>query len=258
MNIIQSYAEVRRLLDRVRSPRYDDNLHLDPALNTAVRTFTKDRYDNIKKQTGYSFQSSERLREELYTLVTDYITPTVVSGRIQRPADFMYLVDVRIKFVGLDKWISASPATYNNEQELNIDPFSKPDNEKFYVNESELGIRPIIDPGLSFSQIEYCYVRIPKTVYSVQTNIPSPGPLIIGNEYYVVVTAIHDGVTYNPGSTFIAVNTVLTSGSVWAIQSIPLPVHTHDEIHLLAYREIAGINQTKDKIQNAKDELAES
>ena len=78
--VIEMHQDLDLLIDKVQTPRFTSP-EKDRVLNYAQDRIIQDRYDNIKRDTGYSFQSLQRVRDEMRTLVTDVpYTPVINQG----------------------------------------------------------------------------------------------------------------------------------------------------------------------------------
>tara|TARA_R110002012_G_C11629287_1_gene609659 strand:- start:555 stop:1199 length:645 start_codon:yes stop_codon:yes gene_type:complete len=77
--VAQMHQDINFLIDKVKTPRFE-SFEIDRALNMAQDRIIQDRYDNIKRDTGYSFQSLQRVRDELRTLITELPYIAVVAN----------------------------------------------------------------------------------------------------------------------------------------------------------------------------------
>lgn len=149
MNIVQVHNKTLFYLDSERSPRFNDQ-QVNKAINSAVMDIVNSRYENIKKPAKdreYAFQTSQRLRDELYTLVRYSAGLTATSDTIpvaQFPADYMYLIILEANISG--KSINTIPITYDEFNVIQQNPYFRPSiswPERVYRIESVDGIKVI-------------------------------------------------------------------------------------------------------------------
>ena len=83
MNIVQMIEKVRHWRDITASTRVTpEDIVMD--INTAIDNIIRDRYDNFKVKKGYSFQSTQNLRDQLGDLVKLYGIPAMGTNLIQK------------------------------------------------------------------------------------------------------------------------------------------------------------------------------
>ena len=119
------HSRVDQWLDTVSSPRYPSD-QKDNAINTAIETIVNDRYYSLNpKERENSFQSSQRLRDELYTILAVELIPS--NGPyipISDSLNYRFLVHLKVKIDGI--WYQSFPVTYDEIEILDNDPFRRP------------------------------------------------------------------------------------------------------------------------------------
>lgn len=128
MNIVQLHQKSKFYLDSVRSPRFPYQT-VDKAINTAINTIVNDRYDSIRRaEKEGSFQVSQRLRDEIYTLVyPGTLSPIAGTKRFDIKAvykDYWLLASMKVTISG--KVINTIPLTYDEMNVIENNPFSRP------------------------------------------------------------------------------------------------------------------------------------
>lgn len=127
MDISSMHTRVLQWLDTVGFGRFDPE-DIDAALNTAIGNTVDDLFSPLDpKQLENSFQTRQRIKDSLYTLIKKSPAITVVSGIIPITSitDYRYCIDLFVTISGVE-YIS-SPLAYNEyETVLLLDPFSKP------------------------------------------------------------------------------------------------------------------------------------
>lgn len=245
MNTPKMHDRVYLWIDRVGSKRYKRQSVTD-AINVACNWFVKDRYDNIKKETGYSFELVERIRQELYTLIVETnIVPTGV--RILTPASFVYEL---VTFVTINGQRIPSQARTYNENDLHNNSFMMPDAEHPLHRRSSLGYEYDFGGSGSFTNVQLFFLR--RQVDVIFGNIKTAagaGTLILGQNYYVEDAAIvSNGITYQPDDTFVATSTAFTgTGNVTRFVNCDLPETAHEEVCGYAAAFLSGQHENFNK-----------
>lgn len=245
MNIVELHKRIDYHLDRARSPRYSKD-RKDAAINIATDIFVRDRYDNVKRKTGYGFQTVQKLRDDLGSLVkSSLLVPA--NNIITRPDNYRHEVMVRVKING--KWDGSSPTSYDAFNTNQKNRFHKA--EIGYVQHLELGgsnVEFYFGSYGNFQEVEYFYLSNPIQVSFGTTAITS-GSLVVGNTYYVESGSItHNAIVVNAGSTFVAVGTTYTgTGVVYLIVNSELPAHTHEELAKMAASDLAGTTSDRNR-----------
>lgn len=259
-NAIQMREAIDKLIDRVKSPRFNDNNYFT-AINRATDLIVKDRVENIKKKKNYSVQSSQRLRDELYTLV---VPPSsmVPTTNITYPSDYYYLLSISASIDGIEAIVR--PTTYNERDLLKRNPFKRPKTNKIYYLENATSIDLLIPSGSAVTALAMDYLKTPDVVsIGTETDKINPGAavLVISSTYTVYDEAVHNGVTYYEGQSFLAVTTALTSGIVILTASIVdsnMPSQLHEDIIGGAAAIMNGTVEDWQKQQSLKIENSES
>lgn len=261
MNAIQQREAIDKLIDRTKSPRFSDNNYYD-AINQAIKLILNDRVENIKKRKKYSVQSSQRLRNELYTLVPPTVTIVPTGSLVAFPTDYFYLLGMTNTINGETE--SCFPTNHNESGLLERNPFKRPKSYKSYYQENNLGWTISLPAAVTFSASLVDYIKIPKTVFIGYENnkiIAGAVVLVIGSTYIVYDEAVHNGTTYYEGQTFVATATSLTSGTVILnsiIVNCDMPDVLHDEINRGAAQILMGEVEAWNKEMNLKNQNQEA
>ncbi len=275
MNIIQIHNKIRVLLDNENSPRHLPAT-IDELIQTAITLIVDDRYGNEKKgpQQGgknYSFQSTSKLRDQLYTLVKKTATAmTAVADTIPAtayPSDFMYLVSPIVNINGMTA--IAVPLTYEEEAVIHFDPKRRPSiiyPARIYFIEHAGGFRIIWGAQGTLTNAHMYYIKTPASVFygveetnNVALQQYEPDGNGIGNKTLIAVTVVtleHKLIaapntavvgTIQPGTRFtltwdpLATYKILTGIAVKDSVDCDLPANLHEEV---ARRTAALINGT--------------
>jgi len=258
-NAIQMRMAIDNLIDRVKSPRFTDSRYYD-AINQAQKKVLDDRTENIKRQRSFGVQTSQRLRNELSTLIRR-ATGAPAGSFIPYPTQYYYLLSIENTVDGITN--ACRPVTYNEQGLINRNPFRRPKSDKTYFNDSLTGWTILLPTGGNFTQYNMFYIATPVvvTIGQESNKITGPGTLVIGQTYYVYDEAVHNGITYIDGATFVAVNTILTSGTVinssFVIDS-DMPSQLHEEIIRLSAAIMDGTVDEYEKENNLKQTNEES
>jgi hypothetical protein len=195
MNILQLHHKVTFFLDSVNSPRFN-TFKKDESLNTAIMDIILDRYDNIRKaQKDYAFQTSQRLRDELYTLVKKQSNLSASGGIIPKtnfPSDYMLLLSMKANISGT--WINTIPVTYDEYNILELNPYTYPSieyPERIYRIESQQGVEIRFGDVGTLIAAEIFYLARPARV-SIGTTLDSTSPTIYK-------TAVPEIIAYTDG-----------------------------------------------------------
>lgn len=260
-NAIQMREAVDKLIDRVKSPRFNDANYYT-AINRAIDFIVKDRVENIKKKKNYSFQSSQRLRDELYTLVMPTFSPIPTGNTIAFPADYKYLLAMGISVDNIET--ICRPITLNEKALMKRNPFKRPTTNKTYYTEDSSGWQIFIPSGGTITSIDLDYLKLPNVVTIGQENdkiASGVGVLTNATDYIVYEEAVHAGVTYYEGEVFTSSNTNLTSGIVILRATVidsDMPESLHEEIITGAAAIMNGTVEDWQKQQSLKIDNQES
>lgn len=253
MNIVELHRKMDLRLDRPRSTRYrsDDR---DSAINTATQRIIRDRYDNIRNDTGYSFESVQRLRDELRPLIT-VANLTPAGNILTYPADYLHELLLQVTVDGTQA--GSTPTFYDELEEIKKNPFESPDIDHFYHLETGgFNVEVFFGTYGNFTAGTLHYIKQPVPVFRGTTSITA-GPLVltVGTLYYVESGPVtHNSVTYQTGQTFTAVNNTLNGpGSVIVIVNSELPDNMHEELVRVAASVLSG-----DQMEPARKQIIES
>jgi hypothetical protein len=238
MNIIQIVERIKSYLDIVGSPRHDWVAY-EMNIMTAINQIVNDRIDAVKKDTRdkkYAFQSRQRLRDELYTIVVNKqsVTPTLNTiPANQIPANFRFLLNVFPTISGTE--YVAEPTSYNERREINDDPYRRAqltEPYRIYYIESSSGI----ELSFNMTSCKIDYIKNPAAV-SVGQRYTSAQVFAIGNVLIATEPTVYHGNSYDPGDeiTIVAGFLSITSGEVcFGYTNSDLPAVLHEEIAKVA------------------------
>jgi hypothetical protein len=259
-NAIEMREAIDKLLDRVKSPRFIDDTYYY-AINQATKMILDDRTENIKRNRDYSVQTTQRLRNELSTLVPPTFNATIVGNIVRFPSDYYYLLLMQNTVDGFKE--ACRPITFNEKGLIRRNPFKTPLSDETYFTENNQGWFIELPVNSVFTKCEIDYLKMPNTVTIGKEidKILSTQPLTIGLSYMVYEQAIHNNTTYYEGQIFTAANTVLTSGIVilnTKIINSDMPGHLHDEIIRMSAAIMNGTIENYDKQGDliAKNEMS--
>jgi len=238
MNIIQMVERIKSYQDIVNSPRHDWVAYEDNIM-TAINQIVNDRYDNIKKakqQKTYAFETVQRIRDELYTIIVNgyNIVPTGTLLPVASiPANYRYLLGVELLISG-SRYI-AEALSYNEKKQILTDPYKNPkltEPYRVYYLESATGVTCFYGSSGVFTNGYIDYLRQPIRV-NVGQRYNSTHVFAIGNVLIATEPTVYNGVTYDPGETITIVTGFLsiTSGEVcFNYVNCDLPESLHEEI----------------------------
>jgi hypothetical protein len=266
MNIIQIHNKIRSLLDNEKSPRFPPPF-IDTIVNTAIDLLVGDRYDNEKKsKTGYSFQSSSKLRDQLYTLVKQSDWIPAVNGVIESsgyPVDLNYIITPFVDVSGTTA--TAIPLTYEEEAVIEQDPGRRPSimyPARVYFIEFQSGLRILWGTQGTLIRAKINYLKKPAVVsYGIElliNEILTPAMQIIavkddGNSvvlqkliaspYTEVNINVAAGEVYVVPNPATAVNayTFKSGIAVRSFTNCDLPNNMHEEVARRAAAQLSGI-----------------
>lgn len=252
MNLVEWHNRIDFWADKFKSPRYTKKQR-DIALNASIDAFVKDRFDNIKRPGSYSFEITERVREELYPIIVDDYPLILNNKRAFNPPSFMYHLVTFMTING--KRVLCKLRTYN-ENDLENNSFTRATDRNPLHRKTATGF--IFDTGsYSPTSIEMTYLKTPSVVSWDTTPISSgANVLVIGKRYYVASASVtHAAVTYPTGQVFTAVVTaMLGAGTVNLLNETELPEITHEEICKMATAMLTGTfeDYQKGQMMNAE------
>lgn len=247
LNAIQMKEQIAELVDRVKSARYDD-FQYDNAINRAIEMTINDRIAPIRLKRTYSFQTFQRIRDELYTLIPAPATGTTSSDLVPFPANYYMYILLWQTINSIKQY--CRPISYNEEGPLVDNPFKIPSAVKPYFNEYSAGIRVLHNSEGTMGSYELWYIKKPDvvTVGRDRDKVTS-GTLTNGTLYYIydqilLSTAISGKTIYYPGETVTGDGVAaLSSGTLIpssAITNCNLPGNLHQEIVERAAANMVG------------------
>ena len=123
--VTQMHEDLDLLIDKVQTPRFTSP-EKDRVLNYAQDRIIQDRYDNIRRDTGYSFQSLQRVRDEMRTLVTEVpYTPVINQGNYYTftlPSDYRHEILLQLNLNA--QTVTSIPIDYDTFGVAEEDPFN--------------------------------------------------------------------------------------------------------------------------------------
>jgi hypothetical protein len=263
MNAIQTMLRVEFYNDTTRSARffYSD---INKAVNDAIELFTTKTLGIDADGNPQTFQLTQGIRDELYTLIKT-ATPAITAGtaittrvgaytpnHVNYPTDYRNLVELAVLIDGYSSY--SRPTNYNEIGPMLENVFLKPSNQKTYYNEDSTGFTIWRGTGGTFSSATLTYIKTPNTFScGNESLLINAGTSISNGAVYIAVNdSVHAGVTYIAGTQFTSSSTVLTSGTVILASNttpIELPEKTHDEIAKIASGILLGITSDYPKSQ---------
>jgi hypothetical protein len=266
MNIIEMKYRIDNSLDRVNSPRFDLWQYVD-AIRKAERRIVNDRVAPIREPRNYSVERSQRIVEELYTLVVESNPITPVNNVIPVPTENQYMLLVQCIVNGKREY--SRPMTHIESSDIEDNPFSSP-KQASSKNFSRIrhttfsgGIRLHSGSATSLTNVVLTYIKEQAKVSLGKPSdiIEDDGVLVIGNSYYALEESLSGGIDYFPGEVFVATNALLTSGKVLPANVIinsELPERLHDEICNIAGMIMSGGVDDYNKSQSLDNEALKS
>lgn len=244
MNAIESRIRFDYYNDLSRSARATFS-EVNMSFNSAILEFIDDKFGNDMGDSPESFQASQTLRDDLYTLIKTTF-PIVSNGAVVTttygsfipstfpiPADYYDLVSMNFIISSITGFVK--PTTYNELGPLLQDSFDMPTNTQPYYVETATGFE-VWRGSTGTITIGFKYIKTPAT-FSIgqESNIISPGGAVLTNglSYIATEDSVQNATSYVAGTQFTAVGTSLTSGAcILASLTTPieLPERTHDEI----------------------------
>lgn len=264
MNIILLHETIRLRIDEARSPRFDYNT-IDSVINTSARKIVKDRYDSIKKRRPYSFESIQRLRDELYTLVnTGTVFPATGSylQNMQASLDrYWFLLELRVK-IGSDIY-TVIPTDYDELGVIEMNPhrrvkYTYP--SRLYWIEDKNGIK-IIKPSTGtliegYPEFLMKPIEVNHGIEISNTTIAFAADVLCRALEETIYDNGTGPQTFKPGQSFtLLLGTQITSGiAVYNWTDSDLPDVLEEELTLLAAAELTGDIREWERYQSLKIE----
>lgn len=235
-------------MDLTSSPRYSGDQY-DTAINIVSNDILDDRYNNIKKKRPYSFESVQKVRDELWTLiipVTFAMTSDLLSAAdIVALGNHKYTIAFNLTVNGVV--YNCQPTSYAELPILRKDPYKRPqitEPDRLYYIESVNGTTFIHDSNYVPTSLVMDYMKVPTAVFHGQEwEAAQLHNFTIGNILIAMEITIYNGVTYSPGQSMTIVTGVLqiTSGKVVInYVSSDYPLGIHEEICRRAASLLAG------------------
>lgn len=230
--------------DRTKTARFSDEQYTD-AINEASMAILKERVEPIRTRGNYSAQSSQRLRDELYTLISAPTTIVPAANVVAYPTDYYFYLLLYATLSGTSTL--CYPADYNTIGELKLNPFTRPSATKPYYNEFTSGLRIESGGVISATSSILTYVKMPvKVSIGFERDKVVGGATLAAIVYYVYEDAIHSatvttgsgatvtaGQTIHAGETFTGTVAALTSGTIIPTAKVvnsDFPENMHEEI----------------------------
>lgn len=267
MNIIEMRERIMFLIDHVQSPRFPDTSYIN-ALNIAINDFVSDRYDNIKRVKGYSFEAVQRVRDELYTLVNEStwiaVTANLLPYTNSNFTTYRHMLLMKVKLNSATKEYVSIPTTYDEyKTEISRDPYSVPSNEDLYNQyyiERNINIQFYPGDNNSVTSAQMTYLANPLAVsfgtYVTTGNFTPTASQIncICAEDYTVVTLAGVPITGSPfrigqAVTLTVALHVVTGTLIHSYTNCNLPVQAHEEICKMASSTLSGVVENYNKSQ---------
>ena len=249
--MIQTCSEI---VDRVQNSRVD-NIRYINAFNFVISEIVEKKYDGANVGAVESFERTQKLIDELYTIVVKSGTLVPVNNYLTRPANYLHLILNEVLINGSNAW--ARPITHSVLAANKNNPFKSPKVPKriFYTQDAT-GIEVHYGTG-TFSSAVLTYLKNPATVSVGNPDdeiLPGAAVLTIGVNYSVIEDAVAAGISYYESESFVATTAVLTSGIVVptsVLVNCDLPTVLHEEIVIRAAEKILSDLQSFDSSKAA-------
>lgn len=242
--------------DRQRSRRYKREDLLD-ALNIAQQSVKLDRYDNIKRETGYSFELVQRVRDELYTILQNAPAIPALGVDVVQPSDYDLEVLCFMTINGKD--VLSTSRTYE-ESDLATNVYAKPSQDYPIHRKTATGWKCELNGG-GFTAMNLWYLRPQVDIFWDDTDLPAGTALSAGVKYYVNNTSVtYNSITYNKGAVVIGLGGALVTsgGTVNIIVNCELPDLLHEEICKVAASILMGTFENYQKSARIQQEVQRS
>lgn len=243
MNIVQKHLRIRQYLDTVGSPRFDSSM-VDREINTAINQIVNDRYMPLDpKRRENSFQVTQRIRDELYTLIRTSLPLTPVNNVLLLASveGYRFLLACQVRISSID--YPTDPLTYDEWLTIDRDPFKYPTltyPSRIYRIENSNGIEIKFGNVGTLTSGTITYLRDPNIV-SYGTKKTS-GSLSVGYNYIATKTTV---INYNSsvyqtlleGDLFLCPGPGYSIGSgevVYGFENCDLPINLHEEVCVMA------------------------
>jgi len=214
MNIVELHERIRFWTDLVQSTRFEAS-DIDNAINAAMNDIVEQKYYSTRKGKGDSFQRTQKVRDELRTLVKILATDTPgavltnYSGYSEipyntYPVDYKYLLCIAIYKSGVA--YNCWPITYDRVNSFPSNPFRRVrlgGFPKAYYNESARGITITHALTAPDKAIYYYLSQATQWAYGIEYGITHS----FTNGQNIIITsesAVYNGGTYLRGTEVVA------------------------------------------------------
>lgn len=243
MNIVELHERVRFWTDTVQSARFESS-DIDNAINTAMNDIVEQKYYSSKKGKGDSFQRTQKIRDELRTLVKVFDTITgndldnysgySIIPAASYPTDYKYLLCLAI-YNGATQY-NCWPITYDRVNSFPLNPFRRARINLFpksYYNEGQEGIRITHAITAPTKAIYYYLAQAVQWQYGLERTFTH---VFVAGQQFIVTSesVVYAGTTYLRGTkvTVVAPNLSITSGTV-------VSAYTESDINMNLHEMIA-------------------
>ena len=255
MNAIELKERIDFYMDTTRNGRFAF-LDYNKAVNDAMEKFINDQYGDDEEKNIYSFDITQQVRDNLYTLIKESkLSPTSLSpittnygsflvNHITMPTDYFDFISLQTLISNITAY--ARPTTYNELGPLLEDSFKMPTNKQAYYLEDKTGYAIYRGSTGTLSQVTLTYIKDPAT-FSIGNEGQLIGPgnnLQIGLNYIAIQESENNLVVYQPGQLFQAGSVGLVSGQVILASNTTacdLPEKTHNDIAKIAAAIMSGV-----------------
>jgi hypothetical protein len=261
MNIVELHERVKFWTDLVQSARFEAS-DIDNALNAAMNDIVEQKYYSTKRGKGDSFQRTQKIRDELRTLVTEFDTDTgnvldnhtgySIIPYTSYPVDYKYLLCIKIVKGSTD--YNCWPLSYDRVNSFPSNPFRRARLTPFpkaYYNEGAEGIRITHAITAPDRAIYYYLKQATQWAYGIEYTFTHS---FTNGQQFIVTSesAVYNGVTYLRGTAVSAAppSLNLTSGTAVAFH-VNSDVNTN--LHEMIARQAAvNLMITIQKFDQAK------
>lgn len=228
-NIVEMHVDIDRQIDFVNNPRFPSRDY-DRAINLSIDEIINDRYDNIKRVKQYSFDSIQRVKDELRTLVT---TDTIVPAGdvIALPAGYKHALLLLVTLDGVQ--LAARAISFDELNGILNNIYTQPDADSPVFTEDENGLT-VYHGTSTFSTSDLTYLKEPARVTrgKARDEINAGTGVLTSAQDYIVIedSTVHNSVSYERGEVFTAANNDLDSGKV-VLRSNTIDTDLPDTLH---------------------------
>ena len=244
--------------DRQRSKRYK-RVDLLDALNIAQQSVKLDRYDNIKRETGYSFELVQRVRDELYTILRRSPSLPAPGNNATQPPDYDLEVLCYVTING--KKVLSTSRTFE-ENDLSANVYAQPSAD--YPIHRKTATGWLIDYGAvsGLSTMDLWYLKEQGDIFWDEANLGLGAVLSLGSSYYVNQgPVVWNSLTYQTGSIIdvnVAGQNITLGGTVNLVVNCELPKILHEEICKVAASVLMGTFENYQKSSRIQQEVNRS